>query len=113
MADKAYNVEIFKGTITIPASDTVSTGTVSFPDTSGVTKVMVWSTANMEDTDSTAFAIVTPFGKTIYSSGTLAESTNTISTTEVPVRFGDKIVATAEGTQSASRALTFEVRYVV
>jgi len=111
MADKTYNVESFKGTITIPASDTVSTGTQTIGQVNGVTKTVIFTTPDMQDTDSTAMTIVNASDVAFFSSGTKAESTTSVIGSEVGIIPGDKIVMTAEGTQSAARAISFDIRY--
>jgi len=112
MADKAYNVESFKGTITIPASDTVSTGTQTIGNVNGVTKTIFLTTPNMEDTDSTAMTIVNSSGATFFNSGTKAESATSVIGSEVGIVLGDQIIMTAEGTQSAAKAVAFDIRYL-
>ena len=110
MADKQYNVESFKGTIGIPASDTVSTGTQVIGQVNGVTQTIFFTTPDMEDTDSTAMTITNSSGAIFFNSGTKAESTTSIVGSQVGIIPGDKIVMTAEGTQSAARAIAFDIR---
>jgi len=112
MADKAYNVESLKGTVTIPASDTVSTGTYTIGQVNGVTKNIFFTTPNMEDTDSTKMEIKNSSDAAFFDSGTKAESATSVVGSEVGIIPGDKIVFTAEGTQSAAAAITFDVRYL-
>ena len=110
MADKSYNVESFKGTITIPLSNTVVTGTQTIGQVNGVTKTIFFTTPDMQDTDSTAMTIVNSSDATFFNSGTKAESTTSIIGSEVGIVPGDKIVMTAEGTQSAAKAVAFDIR---
>lgn len=112
MADKAYNVESFKGTVTIPTSDTVSTGTQTIGQVNGLTKTIFFTTPAMQDTDSTQMTIVNSSDAVFFDSGTKAESTTSIIGSEVGIVPGDKIVFTAEGTQSAARAIAFDIRYL-
>jgi hypothetical protein len=112
MADKAYNVESFKGTITIPTSNTVTTGTQVIGAVNGVTKTIFFTTDDMQDTDSTAMTITNSSDAVFFNSGTKAESTTSIIGSEVGIVPGDKIVMTAEGTQSAARSIVFDIRYL-
>jgi hypothetical protein len=112
MADKTYNVESLKGTVTIPTSDTVTTGTQVIDVVNGVTKTLFFTTPNMEDTDSTKMEITNSAGAVFFNSGTKAESATSVIGSEVGIVPGDKIVFTAEGTQSASKAISFDIRYL-
>ena len=112
MSDKQYNVSSLKGTVNIPTSDTVTTGTATLDNISGLTQTVVFTTANMEGSDSTNFEIVNSDDKAFLTSGTKAESTTIVLGTAVPIITGDKIVVTAEGTQSASRDITYDIRYL-
>jgi len=111
MADKTFNVESFKGTITIPTSDTVTTGTQVIGQVNGVTKTIFLTTPDMQDTDSTKMEIVNSSDAVFFTSGTKAESATSVIGSEVGIVPGDKIVMTAEGTQSAARAIAFDIRY--
>ncbi len=110
MSDKTYNVDSIKGTITIPTSNTVTTGTVTLEGINGLTNNVIFTTANMEATNSTNFQIVNSSDQAILTSGTKAESTTFVLGTQVALVDGDKIVVTAEGTQSAARAITYDIR---
>lgn len=110
MSDKTYNVESLKGTITIPTSDSVTTGTAVLGETNGLTKTIFFTTPDMEGSDSTNFQIVNSSGYAFMTSGTKAESTTTILGTSVAIIPGDKIVVTAEGTQSADVAIVYDIR---
>jgi hypothetical protein len=104
MADKTFNVESLKGTITFPASDTVSTGTQVIGAVNGVTKTIILTTpANMQ--------IVNSSDAAFFTSGTKAQSTTSVIGSEVAIVQGDKIVMTAEGTQSTANAVVFDIRY--
>lgn len=110
MADKQYNVESLKGTITFPASDTVSTGTQVIGQVNGITQTIFFTTPAMEDTDSTLMEIVNASDNAFFSSGTVAQSTTTVVGSQVAIIPGDKIVMTAEGTQSTANDVTFDIR---
>ena len=110
MADKTYNIDSIKGTITVPTSDTVTTGTVTLGEVNGVTKTIFFTTPDTEDTDSINFQIVNSSGAAFVESGTKAESTTTVMGTEVALVKGDKIIVTAQGTQSADAAITYDIR---
>lgn len=110
MSDKQYNVESIKGTATIVTSNTVTTGTVDLSGINGLTNNIIFTTADMEDTDSTNFQIVNSSGVAFMTSGTKAESTTFVLGTQVAIVDTDKIVVTAEGTQSADRAITYDIR---
>jgi hypothetical protein len=112
MADKAYNVESFKGTVVIPVSDTVTTGTQTIGEVNGVTKNIFFTTPDMQDTDSTKMEIVNSAGVAFFDSGTKAESATSVIGSEVGIVPGDKIIFTAEGTQSANRSVAFDIRYL-
>jgi hypothetical protein len=110
MADKIYNVESIKGTITIPASDTVTTGTATLGAVNGLTNTIFFTTPAMEDTDSTNMQIVNSSDAAFFTSGTKAESTTSVIGSQVAIVEGDKIVMTAEGTQSTAAAITYDIR---
>ena len=112
MSDKTYNVESLKGTITIPTSDTVTTGTLTLDNINGVTNSVIFTTADMQGTDSTNFQIVNSSDQALITSGTKAESSTFILGTTVALVTGDKIVVTAQGTQSANRAIPYDIRYM-
>ena len=110
MADKTYNVESIKGTITIPLSNTVTTGTATLGEVNGLTNTIFFTTPDMQDTDSTAMTMVNSAGATYFNSGTKAESATSVIGSQVAIVPGDKIIMTAEGTQSAARAITYDIR---
>ena len=111
MADKQFNVESKAGTIEIPTSDTVSTGTETPININGLIKHVILTSDNMEGSDSTKLELVTKDDVSYLDTGTIAESTTTTFGTEVFVRDDDKIVVTAEGTQSAARDISYVIRY--
>lgn len=113
MSDKQYNVESFKGTITIPTSDTVTTGTQVIGQVNGVTQTIFFTTPNMEGTDSTNMQIVNSADVAFFTSGTKAESATSVIGSQVAIVPGDKIVMTAEGTQSANVGVAFDIRMLV
>jgi len=113
MSDKAYDVQSYTGSVVIPTSDTVTKGTTTIPDgMNGYTTHIFFTTPAMQDTDSTQFQITNSAGAVYVDSGTVAESLTTILGTTVGIIGGDKIICTAEGTQSAARTVTFDIRYL-
>jgi len=110
MSDKQYNVDSLKGTVTVATSDTTTTGTVVLGEVNGLTNNIFFTTPDMEGSDSTNFQIVNSSGVAFMTSGTVAESTTTVLGTTVAIVKGDKIIATAEGTQSASVDITYDIR---
>ena len=110
MADKIYNVESIKGTVTIPLSNTVTTGTAVLGEVNGLTNTIFFTTPDTQDTDSIAMTIVNSSDAVFFNSGTKAESTTSVIGSQVAIVPGDKIVMTAEGTQSAARAVTYDIR---
>jgi hypothetical protein len=113
MADKSHNMVSLKGSVVIPTSDTVTKGTVTLTENiNGLTTNIFFTTPNMEDTDSTLFQIVNSSGAAFVSSGTVAESITTVLGTAVGIVGGDKIVCTAEGTQSAAATIAYDIRYL-
>lgn len=111
MADKAYNINEQRGTITIPTSDTVTTGTQTIV-VNGLGKWVNFTTANMEDTDSTNLVITDRFGGTVFASGTKAESTTFSIGSEFPLHGTSQVVAIAEGTQSGARTIPFGITWI-
>lgn len=112
MADRHYQVDVRTGTITIPTSDTVTKGT-NTEILNGECRWVEFTTPAMEDTDSTLLEIITSErGGTIFSSGTKAESTTSQAGTIFPLYGTMKIVATAEGTQSAAVKVGYTIYYV-
>ena len=112
MSDKQFNVESIKGTVVIPTSDTVTTGTATLGGPhNGQTQTIIFTTDNMEGADSTNFQIVNSDDKALVTSGTKAESTSFVLGTSVGIVSGDKIVVTAEGTQSADRDIVYDIRF--
>ena len=112
MADKHINMEVNRGTITIPTSDTVSTGTATIV-VNGLGRHVDFTTANMEDTDSTNLVITDAFGGTVFASGTKAESTTFSIGSIFPLQGTMNIVAVAEGTQSGARVVPYGLIYEV
>lgn len=111
MSDLQLNPLVYRGTITIPTSDTVSTGTQTLTEAQACrTHHLIFTTPDMQDTDSTAMSIVNASNETFFSSGTKAESTTTSVGSQVILISGDKVIMTAEGTQQAARAITYEIR---
>jgi len=110
MSDKQHNVVSRVGTITIVTSDTVTTGTAT-EVMNGEAKFVEFTTAAMQDTDSTDISIVLSEGGTVYASGTVAESTGFSNGTVFPVFGTHDIVATAEGTQSGNREIPYNILF--
>ena len=112
MSDKTYNVESIKGTVTIPTSTTVTTGTVTFGSVNGVTKTIFFTTPSMTGTDTPKIQLVNSAGAVYMDSGTVAESVTTVLGTEVAIVAGDKLIATASGTQSAVADIVYDIRLI-
>lgn len=113
MADKAHDIVSLKGSVVIATSDTVTKGTATIPSgVNGLTTNVFFTTPDMQDTDSTLFQIVNSAGAAFVDSGTVAESATTVLGTSAGIIGGDKIVCTAEGTQSANRTVTYDIRYL-
>jgi len=111
MSDLQLNPFAHRGTITIPTSDTVTTGTqVLGPGAQGKTTHMILVTPAMEGTDSTKMEIQTTNSEVFFNSGTKAESGTTSTGSEVILVPNDEVVMTAEGTQSAARDIIYEIR---
>lgn len=112
MSDKQHNVLIQKGTITIATSDTTMAGTVS-ARLNGLGRHVTFNTPNMESTNSTKVQVIvtaSPVG-TVFDSGTKAESSSFSIGSEFPLFGSVDIIATAEGTQSANRAIPYTLYY--
>ena len=112
MSDKQFNVESIKGTVTIPTSDTVVAGTVTFGSINGVTKNIFFTTPAMTGTDTPKIQIVNSSGAVFMDSGTVAESVTTVLGTEVAIVEGDKLIATASGTQDADASIVYDIRLI-
>lgn len=112
MADKNRNIEINVGTITIPTSDTVTKGTVQAA-LNGQASLVTFSTPDMQATNSTLLEVVVPKSPagTVFSSGTKAESSSFSIGSSFPLYGNVNIVATAEGTQAAAKAITYTIYY--
>lgn len=100
----------YQGTIQIPTSDSVTTGTAA-STISGLIYGVTLKTPDMEDTDSTKIQLIDALGGTLLDSGTQAESTNIFYGTTRPVNTSMNWVVTAQGTQSANRDIIFAVHY--
>ncbi len=110
MADKQHNINAVRGTVTIPTSDTVTSGT-STHVINGLARWVDFTTANMQDTDSTNVVVTNEFGGTVFASGTQAESTTFNFGSVFPLSGTVDVVAIAEGTQSANREVPFSITY--
>ena len=97
-----------RGTVTIPTSDTVTAATASI-EVNGKLLGATFTTANMEDTDSTLFTLTDEYGQVTYTSGTKAESTTfrAVVAGTTALWGTTKVIMTAEGTQSANRAVPY------
>ena len=95
------------GTVTIATSDTTMGGTVSI-EVNGKLSAAQFTTADMQDSDSTLMTLVNEAGGTAFTSGTKAESTSYFMNVGTSALYGTtKVVMTAEGTQSASRSVPY------
>lgn len=113
MADKAHNVEILSGTVTIATSETTTAGTNNYTSLNGLARHVTFTTPNMEATNSTRLQVVltsSPNG-TVFDSGTKAESSAFSIGSQFPLDGTTSIIATAEGTQSANKAIPFSIYY--
>lgn len=111
MSDLQLNPFAHRGTIQIPVSDTVLAGTQTLPlGAIGMTTHFILTTPAMEGTDSVLMEINNTNDETFYTSGTKAESSTTTTGSEVILMEGDKIVMTAEGTQSVNVDQVYEIR---
>lgn len=108
MSDKQFNVESIKGTVTVLTPGTG--GTVTLGEINGVTKAIFFTTPSMTGTDTPKIQLVNSAGAVYMDSGTVAESTTTVLGTEVAIVPGDKLIATASGTQAANAAITYDIR---
>lgn len=110
MADKTYNVESLKGTVTILTDETTVGGTTTLGEVNGLTKTIFFTTPAMTGTDTPKLQIVNSGDAVFMDSGTVAESVTTILGTSVALVPGDKIVALASGTQAADVDVTYDIR---
>lgn len=108
MSDKQHNVVARRGTVTIttPAANGTTTEIMN-----GLGRWVNFTTANMEDTDSTNFVLQDEFGGTVFSSGTKAESTTFSVGSTFPAYGTVTVIAVGEGTQSASREIPYSIIY--
>ena len=109
MAEKQHNMVVRRGTVTIVGADDTTTAGTSTQEMNGLVRWVDFTTANMQDSDSTNIVVVDEFGGTVYASGTVAESTTFSNGTTFPVYGTVDVVAVAEGTQSASREVPFGI----
>jgi len=111
MSDLQLNPFAHRGTVRIVTSDTVTTGTQTLPlGAEGKTTHFILTTPDMEGSDSTLMEVKNSNDETFFSSGTKAESATTSTGSEVILVASDKIVMTAEGTQSANVDIVYEIR---
>ncbi len=111
MSDLQLNPYAHRGTIQIPTSDTIITGTQTLPlGAVGKTTHLILTTPAMEDTDSTLMEVKNTNDEIFYTSGTKAQSTTTTTGSEVILVENDKVVMTAEGTQSGNVDIIYEIR---
>jgi len=102
------------GTVTIVSDNTYKNGTTTVT-LNGLMKSVTFVTPNMEATDSTNFQMYDPNNYSIWSSGTVAESSTTTvnfggTALDRPLYGTTTIIAVAEGTQSAERAIPFVIK---
>lgn len=111
MADKQHNMHSWRGTVTIVGNDNSTTRGTQIKVLNGQVHWIDFTTANMQDTDSTNFTMTNEFGGTIFASGTVAEQTTFNYGSVFPVVGTTSIICIAEGTQSANREIPFNVFY--
>lgn len=99
-----------RGTVTIPTSDTLTAATASI-EVNGKVSQITFTPANMEGSDSTKMELIDEYGGTTYNSGTVAEAVLDLDRTGGTVSLWGttKVVMTAEGTQSANRAIPYMI----
>ena len=113
MSDKNHNVQVLSGTVVIATSETTTAGTNSYTFLNGQATHVTFTTPNMEATDSTKLQVVlvsSPNG-TVFDSGTKAESSAFSIGSQFPLAETVRVVATAEGTQSANKSIPFSIYY--
>lgn len=110
MADKQHNLNAITGTVTIPLSNSVITGT-SVQLVNGLGRWVDFTTDDMEDTDTTNFVIVDEFGGTAFVSGAKAQSTTFGIGSVFPMYGTVTIVTVAQGTQSGARTIPYSITY--
>lgn len=103
-------VNTLTGTITIPTSDTVASGTMT-STVNGWARFVTLVTPDMQDTDSTNLVVVDPLGGTVFATGTQAESSFLNFGSVFPLTTSMSIRAIAEGTQAAAKAIKFSMHY--
>lgn len=106
-----------RGTITVPASDTITSGTTEEVIHGQLTNLFV-SVPALEGTGTATILGTEVIGGTVYASTALAESTiGRIAPIGTPTVFGGTLylVATTtnatDGTQSANRDITYTIHY--
>lgn len=97
------------GTVTIPTSDTVQSGTTS-NTFAGMSKGITLVTPELEGTGTATIQLKDSSGGTLISQAQ-DESVTAHYGTEVPMTSTMEWVVTANGTQSTDRTITFEVQY--
>ena len=113
-----YLVDIRRGTITVPTSDTVTAGTVTEVFDSvdfGARGGVVAQVPALEGTGTGTFRMIDPLLGTIFS-GTTAESTTVLGTPVFSYYTGTlTLTATTtngtDGTQSAARNFLYDIYY--
>jgi len=101
------------GTITIPTSDTVTAGTTSIY-LNGILSPIVVSVPALEGTGTATVLGVDNLGGTIFSSTAINESAKAVVPPFGTPSYFDgtlTLTATASGTQSAARIITFNLYY--
>lgn len=108
-----YNIK--PGTVTVPASDTVTAGTVD-EVISGELSLLQVSVPALEGTGTVTVLGTDNLGGTVYPSTALAESTiGQIAPAGTPTHFGGTLYLTAtttnatDGTQSAARDIAYNL----
>ena len=113
MADKSHDIETLNGTVVIATSESTTGGTNTYTGLNGLGRHVTFTTPNMEATDSTKLQVViatSPNG-TVFDSGTKAESSSFSIGSQFPLDGTVKVIATAEGTQSANKSVPFSIYY--
>lgn len=104
------NWTAYTGTIEIPASDTVQSGTQAVT-VDGEIHAVTLVTPDMEDTDQTNLRLIDALGGTLVDTGAQAESAITSYGTIMPMNTTMEWVAYAAGTQSVAKNIIFSVHY--
>ncbi len=97
------------GTITIPTSDTVTTGTVT-PGLSGVMRFITITTPDLTATGTATIRLIDSAGGTLFSQAQ-NESVVAAYGSIVPLTSTMILTATANGTQASAMAIVYNIYY--